>query len=491
MTKKYLIFLTILIFIPSLLIANPSDKQFIKICPSGSYFELDGKVFIPIGFNYGVDWPDFSNLWTGNVGGIKWGDPQAVESIFKEWHLHGVNTLRIFMEDATDPSGSALFEDPLGNINESLIKVWNYIFEYAKKYDIYLIIEPFDPFWMSKNWDESPFNAKNGGPIDSLNQFLENSQVIEDTEMRFKFFIDHWGNTSHILAWEINNEIDLWYGNNNTEAIDKYIKTISDFIKNYEDSKFGEHHLITVSTAAPVLSGELGKVIYKSKNLDFVTTHLYLPAVSNPTNTINPAIEVSQAVVENLRKLDYSKPYLDSEDGPINGWSLPPADNEAYHHNMLWAELASGACGPGLKWPYLYPSNITGLDTYRAISKFIDSPGIDWLHFKAFPDDNDIAMYGNLNNYLIPFSCGDNNSRIVWLLKNNTKNLKNINFSTVNLIISNLKNGTYNVEFWNTYTGELLNLTKISTHENKIKLNLNLSNLNDIALKIYINQNSQ
>ncbi|MGC9219495.1 MAG: hypothetical protein ACP5G8_08905, partial [Athalassotoga sp.] len=357
--RKNLIFLMLLIFIPVFLFGNPAKKQFIKICPSGSYFELDGKIFIPVGFNYGVDWPDFSNLWTGNVGGLKWGDPESVENTFKEWHMYGVNTLRIFMEDASDPSGSALFEDPLGNVNESLVKVWNYIFEYAKKYDIYLIIEPFDPFWISKNWAESPLNIKNGGPIDSLDQFLENPKTIEDTEFRFKFFIDHWGDTSHILAWEINNEIDLWYGNNNSEAINKYIKTISEFIKNYEDSKFGQHHLITVSTAAPVLSGNLGHVIYENKYLDFVTTHLYLPAVNNPTNTINPAIEVSKAVIENLNKMGYSKPYLDSEDGPINGWSMPASKNSQYHHNMLWAEFASGACGPGLKWPYLSPSNIT------------------------------------------------------------------------------------------------------------------------------------
>ncbi|MCW1306126.1 MAG: hypothetical protein QXI16_00355 [Sulfolobaceae archaeon] len=485
MTKKYLIFLTIFIFASLLLFANSENKQFIKICPSGFYFELNGKVFIPIGFNYGVDWPDFSNLWTGDVGGLKWGDPESVESTFKEWHMYGVNTLRIFMEDASDPSGSALFEDPLGNVNESLVKVWNYIFEYAKKYDIYLIIEPFDPFWMSRNWAESPFNIKNGGPIDSLAQFLESPKTIEDTEFRFKFFIDHWGNTSHILAWEINNEIDLWYGSNNTDAISKYIKTISDFIKNYEDSKFGQHHLITVSTATPVLFNNLGKTIYKNKHLDFVTTHLYLPAVSNPTNTINPAIEVSQAVIENLENMNYSKPYIDSEDGPINGWSLPMTENEEYHHNMLWAEFASGACGPGLKWPYLSPVNITGLDTYKAISNFINSPGIDWLYFKAFPESHNITISGTAKNYVIPFSCGDNNARILWILKNSTRDLKNIDFSKVDLIVSNLENGTYDVELWNTHDGTLLKVIKLLSQKNKIELNLNMDNLNDIALKIY------
>ena len=485
MSKRFLFF-CFFVFISIFVFAN---YKFIRIGPSGSYFELNGKAFVPIGFNYGVDWPAFANLWTGNVGGIKWGDPEAVEKTFSEWHSYGVNTLRIFMEDAADPSGSALFENKFGQVNKPLIKVWDYIFEYAKKYDIYLVIEPFDPFWISKNWNESPLNVKNGGPLISLNQFLSNQKIIRDTEFRFKFFIDRWGESSHILAWEINNEIDLWYGKNNSSSINNYIRTISKFITDYEILKFGEHHLITISTAAPVLKAPLANVIYDNKSLDFVTTHLYLPAVNNPTSTVKPAIEVAQAVADNLKKIDCSKPYFDSEDGPINGCSLPSPSIDEYFHNMLWAEFSMGSSSPGLKWPYLSSSYIISVELYKALSDFINSPGIDWLRFKACPAVQNLKIRES-KEYVIPFSCGDKNARIVWLLKNTDKDIKNVNFTSLYVTVSDLKNGTYTVELWDTYTGRILDKRDINTHNKEIKLNINLSHRKDVAIKVYRNPES-
>ena len=480
--KKWILF-TVLMLLASLIVfANTSNnsKPFVQISPSESYFEIDGKPLICIGFNDGITWPSLSGLWGDS-------DLKDVKEYFSTIHSYGVNTLRIFFEYAQDPSGSTLFEDPLGHINESLVNVWNHIFEYAKEYDIYLIIEPFDPYWMNENWQENPFNIKNGGYISSLDEFLTNEQCIKDTEFRFKFMIDHWGDSSHILAWEINNEIDLWYGQDPV-AIADWIKTISNFIVNYEDKKFGHHHLITVSTAAPILFPPMADIFYDNKNLDFLTTHLYMPAVKNPTNVIEPAIEVSQAIAYNLSKLNYSKPYLDSEDGPIDNWPLPLNFDSEYYHNMSWAELCSGAAGIGLRWPYRIPHDMLYpqfLATDKVISEFVNSTGINWLDFKAYYDSYDIKIESSMNNYIIPFSCGDNNARIIWLLKDSRKNLDNIDFSNVNLKVSDLNNGVYTIEFWNTNDGSILNSIRLETNDGSLNLDFDFSNLKDIAIKIY------
>ncbi|MCW1300821.1 MAG: cellulase family glycosylhydrolase [Nitrososphaeria archaeon] len=482
MLKKMILFITLILLTSLIAFSNFSNvvKPFVEIAPSKSYFEIDGKPLICIGFNDGITWPSLSGLWNNS-------DLREVKDYFSTIHSYGINTLRIFFEYAQDPSGSTLFEDPLGHINESLVNVWDNIFKYAKEYDIYLIIEPFDPYWMSRNWQDNPFNIKNGGCISSLDEFLTNEQCIKNTESRFKFIIDHWGNSSHILAWEINNEIDLWYGENPV-AISNWMQTISNFIINYEDSKFGHHHLITVSTAAPILFPPFADIFYDNKNLDFLTTHLYMPAVKNPTNAVEPAIEVSQAIAYNLSKLNYSKPYLDSEDGPIDNWPLPLNFDSEYYHNMSWAELCSGAAGIGLRWPYriphdmLYPQLLT---TDKAISKFVNSPGINWLNFKAYYDAFDIKVENNINNYIIPFSCGDNNARIIWLLKDSRKDLNNIDFSSISLKVSNLNNGIYTIEFWDTNSGNILNSSQLEISNGTLNLKFNFSSLKDIAIKIY------
>ena len=483
--KKLVLFIILVLLLEFVVFSvniNNNEKQFVKVAPGGSYFEINGKPLICIGFNDSIIWPSLSGLWNNS-------DLKDVSNYFSTLHSYGINTLRIFFEYDQDPTGSTLFEDPLGNVNESLIDVWNNIFKYAKEYDIYLIIEPFDPYWMSQNWAESPFNIKNGGPINSLDEFLTNEQCIKDTEFRFRFMIDHWGDSSHILAWEINNEIDLWYGQN-PDVIAKWIKTISDFIVSYEDKKFGHHHLITVSTAAPILFPPFSNIFYDNKYLDFFTTHLYMPAVKNPTNVIEPAIEVSQAIAYNLSKLNYSKPYLDSEDGPIDNWPLPLDFDAKYYHNMSWAELASGSAGIGLRWPYRIPHDMLYPDllkTDKTISEFVDSPGINWLDFKACYDSYDVKINDPIDNYLIPFSCGDSNARIVWLLKDSRKDLSDVNLSAVEFTISNLDDGTYTIELWNTETGKIINSVTSKTYNRSLILETDLSNLSDIAIKIYKN----
>jgi hypothetical protein len=145
--KKLVLFIILVLLLEFVVFSvniNNNEKQFVKVAPGGSYFEINGKPLICIGFNDSIIWPSLSGLWNNS-------DLKDVSNYFSTLHSYGINTLRIFFEYDQDPTGSTLFEDPLGNVNESLIDVWNNIFKYAKEYDIYLIIEPFDPYWMSQN----------------------------------------------------------------------------------------------------------------------------------------------------------------------------------------------------------------------------------------------------------------------------------------------------------------------------------------------------
>jgi hypothetical protein len=489
--------LLILIFTTSLYFADSTMKPFVTIAPSGSYFEINGKPLILDGYNEQIVSSNLIGLWTNTkfaraleFAGILNETPEQVDEYFKELHDNGVNVLRIFFEFAQDPSDFSLFENPLGTVNESVVEVWDQIFALAKKYDIYLLIEPYDPYDMvipSTNWQASPFNVVNGGPLKSLSDgFLTNPVVIKDAEFRFKFMIDHWGDSSHILAWEVNNEIDLWYGSNNDPAIKSYIKTISDFIVNYEDKKFGHHHLITVSTGASTPSGALADVVYDNNHLDFLTTHLYPPDVANPTSTIEPALTASESVLYNLEHLNYSKPYFDSEWGPIDHPDLPLQFDSQYYHNICWAEFSSGAAGIGLRWIFRNSLPEEFLQTDKAFSEIVNAPGIDWLNFKPFPTATEIRVPVQFANLIIPFSCGDESARIIWLLKD-TENtdIKNLDFSSINLTVSGFKTGNYVVQLWNTYTGKLIKTIELTTQNGNLSFDANLSNMNDIAIKIF------
>ncbi len=487
-----------LVLIGSFAYADSSVPNFVTIAPSGSYFEINGKPLILDGYNEQIVSAQLIGLWSGTKFGrvLEFTGqlnetPQQVSAFFKKLHDNGVNVLRIFFEFAQDPSDFALFENPLGTVNESLVKVWNKIFKLAKKYDIYLLVEPYDPYDMvipSTNWQASPFNVVNGGPIKSLDQFLTNEKVLKDTEFRFKFMIDHWGKSPQILAWAVNNEIDLWYGHNNAPEIKKWIKTVSDFIINYEDKKFGKHHLVTVSMGASMPSGALGKVLYDNHDLDFVTTHLYPPDVSNPTSTVNPAVTASKSVLYNLKQLDYSKPYFDSEWGPIDHSELPLKFDSKYYHNVCWAEFSSGAAGIGLRWLFRSSLPQEFLKTDKAFSKFVNATGVNWLTFKPFSAADKIEIPSKLGDFVIPFSCGDGTARIAWLLKNTEKSgVGNVDFKDIDLEISGFKPGNYTVQLWNTDSGEISKTLDLASKSGVLAFSVNLSEVNDLAFKIFPN----
>lgn len=485
-----------LILIGSFVYAESSVPNFVTIAPSKAYFEINGKPLILVGYNEQIVSADLIGLWSGTKFGrvLEFTGqlnetPQQVDEYFKRLHENGVNVLRIFFEFAQDPSDFSMFENPFGTVNESLVKVWDRIFALAKKYDIYILVEPYDPYDMvipSTNWQASPFNVINGGPLKSLDGFLTNPVVIKDTEFRFKFMIDHWGDSSHILAWEVNNEIDLWYGSNNDPAIQSYIKTISDFIINYEDKKFGHHHLITVSTGASTPTGALADVVYNNNHLDFLTTHLYPPDVANPTSTIEPALTASQSVLYNLKHLNYSKPYFDSEWGPIDHPNLPLQFDSQYYHNVCWAEFSSGAAGIGLRWIFRNVLPEEFLQTDKAFSEIVNAHGINWLKFKPFAAATEIRIPQRLDDLVIPFSCGDGNARIIWLLKNvENRNLKNVNLEDIDLKVSGFNSGDYTIQIWNTYTGKMINTLDFTTTDGTISFSVNLSSINDMFIKIF------
>ncbi len=503
MKKIFCFTLLILLITTTVYFADSITKPFVTVAPSGSYFEINGKPLILDGYNEQIVSSNLMGLWTNTkfarvleFAGILNETPEQVDEYFKELHDNGVNVLRIFFEFAQDPSDFSLFENPLGTVNESVVEVWNQIFALAKKYDIYLMIEPYDPYDMvipSTNWQASPFNIVNGGPLKSLDGFLTNPIVIKDAEFRFKFMIDHWGDSSHILAWEVNNEIDLWYGSNNDPAIKSYIKTISDFIVNYEDEKFGHHHLITVSTGASTPAGALADVVYDNDHLDFLTTHLYPPDVANPTSTVESALTASESVLYNLAHLNYSKPYFDSEWGPIDHAELPIQFDSQYYHNVCWAEFASGAAGIGLRWIFRNSLPQEFLQTNKAFSEIVNAPGINWLNFKPLSAATEVELPEQFQKLIIPFSCGNGDARIIWLLKD-TQNpeIKNANFQNIDLKVSRFKDGTYTVQFWNTYTGEMIISLNTKTVDGILSFAIELSKMNDVAIKIFqvTNQNN-
>lgn len=383
---------------------KPQKEDYIKVSPLGSGFvHSNGRPFIPLGYNHNPDWPKFIESDPSRPGY----NPKITEDFFAHLARSGVNVVRIMLET---PATGGFFENPVGTFVPGHIRWIDNIVTAARHHKIKLLMTPWDTFWMNKTWEKSPYNHLNNGPVVEKIDFLTNREVIETQKKRWKYIIDRWGNSGVVFAWELMNEIDIWWGAS-PKQVEEWIKEVSVFIRDYEQRKWGRRHLITVSTAQPMPEGILGDVAYRMPGLDFAQTHLYIGASRAPSEPIQPAIDIAHGVRFSLAARKDLRPYIDGEDGPIDKWISNERLDDQVFHNMIWAHLSSGGAGSGFRWPYRHPHHLSE-GMYKALSRMSTFvKGAPWTGIWASTTEKPSVK---VPNDRIAFSTGGAEAAIVW-----------------------------------------------------------------------------
>jgi mannan endo-1,4-beta-mannosidase len=320
--------------------------DYVRVGPNGRYLEFRGEPFIPVGFNDAVSW--------GNLLWLRGPSAFITEEYFARLAEHGLNTLRIMMSYSQDASGEYELEGPLGTYRPDAVAQWDRIFELAETHGIMLLLTPWDPFWMERTWAANPWNAANGGPCAAMSCLLTSSEARAAQRATFAFLIDRYGGSANILAWELMNEIDLWFRSGGdfeyARDIASWIDEMAGFVSAREIAAHGRRHLITVSFAAATPAGPLADALYDAQGLDFVTTHMYYPPVSRGGDPVEAAAVVADGIAFQWYRTP--KPYLDTESGPIERWPLSLEEDIPTFRAVTWSSLVGGALGPGMRWPY-------------------------------------------------------------------------------------------------------------------------------------------
>lgn len=456
-------------------ITLPTYQGYISVAPGGRYFvDEAGKGFLVIGENDGTPWPGLSTLLNG-------ASPEATEAYIMDLRAHGITVSRIMIEYSQEPH--SYLENPVGTFNPQVVEFWNQFIALAEKHGLYLLLTPYDTFWQAKNWGAYPYNGALGGPCPSMSDWLTGEACIEAQRNRWRFIIDHWGGSPNVFAWDLMNEIDIWW-NASPKEIETYVDNMAAFVREYEMEKWGRAHMLSVSSAASVPEGRLGRVIFNHPALDFANTHLYLgPDIKDPQNTIGAGPAMSGGVTLALESIQDNRPYFDSESGPIDHWIVDVAFDKEYHHNMSWAHLAAGGAGSGMRWPYTDPhwilpelrDNLLGLARYAST--------VDWAHFTSKNISRQIKPD---TRAVIPVGCSDGHTAVIWLLLD-TRREDASTLAGVEIVIEDvLAEGNYTVEFWETYEGNVSGTTTAAAENGRLSLTIpDLGTLlKDVALII-------
>ena len=420
----------------------------IKTYPGHSYFFTEtGDNWIPVGQNDAITWPDLKGLFKNK-------NAQQAEDYFKMLHEHGVNCMRLMMEYCH--TENRYLENPAGNFQPNMVALWDNMFSLAEKYRIRFLLTPFDTFWMRRRWKHHPYNKKNGGPCSTTTQWLLSPEMRSAIKKRFAFFTERWGAGGTIFGWDLWNEIHPVHARNEVTRLSHYIEDIGEYVRNKEVELFGKAHLQTVSFYGTSLlnNHHIASMALRHPVLDFATIHFYdEPAIDRPKNTVDAAITTAKLTREVLAEINDNRPFFDTEHGPIFTFNnkritLKETFDDEYFHNMQWAHFASGGAGGGMRWPYRNPHTLTAGMRKRqhSLAKFVQL--VEWKTFKRESLNQEIVLS---NEHLLPFSCGNNEQAIVWLLRNKITAAKSEQFK-----IKFEEDKKYDVLFWNTITGNVV-----------------------------------
>ncbi|MDX2137536.1 MAG: cellulase family glycosylhydrolase [Chloroflexota bacterium] len=450
-------------------------QGYISVAPHGRYFQDEaGRGFIVIGHNDAITWPGFEELL--------WGDPAPAEAYIADLRAHGVNVSRIMLEYAQVRHG--LLEDSVGKFAPRVVRFWDQFIPMAERHGLYLLLTPYDTFWQVLHWRQYPYNHLHGGPCKRKVDWLTKRASIDAQKARWKFAIQRWGGSANIFAWDLMNEIDL-YWKSTPQQLYQYIAEMASYVRALEQEYWGKTHLITVSSATAVPQGDLGEVIYNHPDLDFINTHLYAgEGIKAPVDTIEGALNMGSAVAASLNAMRYVRPYFDSESGPIDAWILDLNLDAEYHHNMSFAHLASGGAGSGMRWPYTQLHHLLPpfRDNLLGMARF--ATAIDWTKFSSRNINN--WIYAN-DETVLKMGCGDEYRLLLWFLSDRRRSLTGSLEGVRADVYDVLRDGHYCVEQWETYEGRRIHAERVYVDGGILRFTLHTCGmaLKDIAVSVY------
>ncbi len=322
-------------------VTGPEEPGFIRIDRAHPHrFEFDnGTIYYPLGQD---------QAWTD-------GKSDTIAKDFVKMHAAGENWSRVWMT-AWDGRNLMWAVKP-GEIDLKAAAKWDDIVDAAALNHIYFqMTTQYHGQYSSTvnpNWDQNPWNVKNGGFLQTPQQFFTNPRAIALTKRVLYYTIARWGYSPNIMAFELFNEVQ-WtdaFKAHNYADIAAWHETMADFIKKHDPYR----HLITTSSAADV---PISNPIWNS--VDYYQVHSY------PANLIATLGARSAFGAPTVKRPLFVGEY-GATGSDASGIGL---------HNGLWAGMMRFSSGAPCYWDWntVEANNLYG--QYAAASAFLAQSGL-------------------------------------------------------------------------------------------------------------------
>lgn len=222
---------------------------------------------------------------------------------------------------------------------------------------------------VNPNWNDNPYNTANGGFLNTPGEFFTSETSAAHYKDRLRYIVGRWGYSTHLMAWEFFNEVDLT-SYKRWDDVTAWHDKMSAYLRSLDPY----HHLQTSSVSwGP-------EKLFPVKGLDYLQSHAYVTDIIGTQQSISKRVKNA----EPLRPHFFGEMSSDAS-GPASGDT-----GGVVLHNQLWSSIHSWDAGTAMTWwwdswvrPYnLYPQ-------FTVVKKYIQ--GIDWAAEPMQPMAADIV----------------------------------------------------------------------------------------------------
>jgi hypothetical protein len=255
----------------------------------------------------------------------------------------------------------------LGRYDQTSAAYYDRVLECAQQHGLRVMLTLDDyrklaesDYFGHTEWQSSPYNAVNGGPLQHPMEFFSNATAEKLYRQRLRYLVARYSAYTSLAFWELWNEQD----NLPKPALPtEWMAQMTAYLRQIDPAR----HLVTTS-----YSWDDKPAVWRLPAIDLTQRHLYgagdledfVTAVAADTH----AYEV------------YQKPHLIGELGIT--WKEPdaaldPGGMGTTLHNACWAALMSGQAGIPMSWwwdNYVETKNLWHV--YNGVSEF--AAKVDW-----------------------------------------------------------------------------------------------------------------
>lgn len=345
-----------------------STSEYITISKKDpSYFSTtDGRSYIPIGINL------------INPSGRYRNNPDSALYEVGQWMKnlsdHGGNYVRIWLSqsfwDIEDEKAGVYREEKAKRIDRFIAMAR------ANHLHIKMTLEHFRSLTPEENpqaWaTKSIYHSSNGGPLDSIRQYLRSSAGQKLFLDKVDFYKSRYGADTLFFGWELWNEMNAMRGPEDSVFFAWNEKMLNEVKRRFPQ------HLVMQSLGS--FDADAVRPVYKKMmslaGNEVAQVHRYLDQGASLKICQQPMDVICASAIEELRSYQLKKPVILAETGAVEPRHTGPSHYYSRDtagsllHDILFAPFFTGAAGAGMSWHW---------------ESYVDKNNL-WYHFKRFSE---------------------------------------------------------------------------------------------------------